>query len=528
MILYSKRLGRLVLEDAPFSSGGAGEVFKAKDASGKIFCVKKLTKPKPGDLIKIQHMVDNPPKTVSAGWGQLCWPLDLVGAGAKVSSPVGYVMPMAKAGSVELSHITNLRWPGKQPPPLAQKLDRSSPKGLTLRMYLACNITAAVHEIHRLGCVFVDLKPQNILVAPDGTVSMVDLDSLQVKVGGKVLHGPLGSPEYMPSESYRMNFNSGPEIDPSWDRFSLAVIIYEILLGIHPFTATVKPTVMDCDTIESSIRFKMYVHGNNRANLESIPPPHDGITALPKELVDLFKKTFDAVNPAQRPATQEWGEALKDAATGGGPVLSKKIYAPKQPPGSSKSRTQASTRTTAATVSQSVVGSEACFGPPHDRCPFESLGTLRFGVPNTSLPVTGQRVYLCPRCQGSHDNVSSSGRTTGSGRNRKIKCRGPWGGGCSQDQAGSPVFGYANYDSHVNGTRVFLCHDCYVALLSHVSPSVSPSHGCYTPPRVTPSAPAAGSSGGSSGEGGCANVFGTILGYLLLGFFFFSIIKSCK
>jgi serine/threonine protein kinase len=412
MILYSKKIGRLVLEDTPFSSGGAGRVYKAHDASGKVFCVKTLTKPKPSDFDKIQYMADNPPKVISAGWGQLCWPLDLVAGGANRGAPVGYVMPMARAGSVELSNITNLRWPGKNPPPLAQKLDRSSPQGLTLRMYLACNITAAVNEIHKRGSVFVDLKPQNILVAPDGAISMVDLDSLQVKVGGKVFHGPLGSPEYMPSESYRMDFDAVPVIDPSWDRFSLAVIIYEILLGIHPFTATAKPTVLGCDTIEASIRFKMYVHGNNRGNLESIPPPHDGISALPKELTHLFKKTFDAVNPAQRPGTEEWGEALKAAAVGGGPVLSKKIYAPKQPPGASSSRMAAVRKTSPAVspppsyaaggapaghLSKPPAGMKGCYGSRDMPCPYASGSSPRFGYPIYNN-ATGMTVYLCPDC----------------------------------------------------------------------------------------------------------------------------------
>ena len=409
MILYSQRIGRLVVEDKPFSAGGAGEVFKAMDSAGSVYCVKKLLKPKPGDFEKIRHMADNPPKLLTAGWGQLCWPLDLVGVGSKSGAPVGYVMAMAKPGSVELSNITNLRWPGKNPPNLALKLDRSVPQGLTRRMYVACNLTAAVHEIHKLGCVFVDLKPQNVLIAPDGSISVVDLDSLQVSAGGRVFHGPLGSPEYMPSESYRMDFNSMPVIDPSWDRFSLAVIIYEILLGIHPFTATAKPTVVGCETIEDSIRFKMYVHGMNRPNLESIPPPHASIAALPVALAELFKKTFDAVNPAHRPATHEWGEALKNAASGGAPVLPGRIYSPVKPAGPAPARQYGQNAApayghTAGTSGASMAsspqvapaGTSKCWGPRDLPCPGAG-GNPRYGHPNHSL-ASGTLVYLCPTC----------------------------------------------------------------------------------------------------------------------------------
>jgi serine/threonine protein kinase len=461
MILYSQRLGRLVLEDKPFSSGGAGEVFRAHDSTGALYCVKKLLKPKPGEFDKIRYMADNPPKVLTAGWGQLCWPLDLVGGGAKVSSPVGYVMPMARSGSVELSNVTNLRWPGKNPPPLAQKLDRSSSQGLTRRMYVACNIAAAVHEIHKLDCVFVDLKPQNILIAPDGAVSMVDLDSVQIRAGSRVFHGPLGSPEYMPSESYRMDFDAVPVIDPSWDRFSLAVIVYEILLGIHPFTATAKPTVMGCDTIEASIRFKMYVHGNNRMNLESIPPPHDGISALPKELSDLFKKTFDAVNPAQRPATHEWGETLKSAATGGAPALPKRIYAPKKPPGANASRTTAARKATSPVASIQSSQAIPCYGPPSGPCPGGSLQQVVSGVPNFNLH--GRMHFLCNRCIGTHSAAAggnSSQSTSSSGPPQGMqKCWGPGNSVCPHGSSRVPRYGYPNHSSRT-GMSVYFCPDC--------------------------------------------------------------------
>ena len=325
MNVTSLKLGKLELADSPFASGGAGAVYRATDSSGAIYCVKILTKQKPGEIEKIKHMAENPPSNLKAGWGTLCWPIDLVKKYG-TAAPVGYVMPMALADSVELSNLTNIRWPGKSLPPLAAKLDRTSPNGLTARMLIACNISAAVDRIHQLGCVFVDLKPQNILISPRGHISLVDLDSLQVVSGREIFRGPLGSPEYMPSESYKMDFNQGPKIEPSWDLFSLTVIHYEILLGIHPFTASPRPSIIGCETIEDAIRFKMYVHGNNRSNLEVIPAPHSSITVVPSELAALFKRAFDAASPSQRPTAKEWGEAMHNAARGGAPVLSKAVF----------------------------------------------------------------------------------------------------------------------------------------------------------------------------------------------------------
>lgn len=325
MNVISSKLGKLKLADSPFASGGAGEVYRAVDSNGKVYCVKILNKQKPKDIEKIKYMVANPLNKIEEGWGMICWPIDLVSKYGEVNY-LGYVMPMALSESVELLKLTNIRWPGKTTPALASKLDRTSKDGLMKRMLISCNISAAVNTIHQLGYVFVDLKPQNILLSPDGRISLVDLDSLQIVVGSEIFHGPLGSPEYMPSESYKIDFTHGPKIDPSWDYFSLAVIFYEILLGIHPFTASTKSSIIGCESIAEAIRFRMYVHGNNRSNLDVIPAPHSGIGNIPLELANLFLKAFDTQNPAQRPSAREWGEAMHNAAKGGVSSLPKKIF----------------------------------------------------------------------------------------------------------------------------------------------------------------------------------------------------------
>lgn len=342
MKVISSKLGRLDLADKPFASGGAGEVYQATDANGDVYCIKIFTNQKPGDIEKLRHMADNPPAKLVKPWGAVCWPLDVV-TRTVAGKPVGYVMPMALPGSVELSNLTNIRWPGKQPPRLAAKLDRTSQAGLKKRMLVACNLCAAVSMIHKMGCVFVDLKPQNILVSPEGLVSVVDLDSLQVVSGQALFRGPLGSPEYMPSESYKMDFAHGPKIEPSWDLFSLAVIIYEILLGIHPFTATPDPSILGCETIEDAIRFKMYVHGKNRANLQVVPAPHSAIREIHADLASLFIKAFESTSPARRPTAREWGEALL-AAQGGAPALSKRIFSI-PPPATPRRQMQPSAQT---------------------------------------------------------------------------------------------------------------------------------------------------------------------------------------
>ena len=461
MILNSAKLGRLDVDDASFASGGAGTVHwgRLAGSSGRSYCVKLLTSPKPGDFDKITWMCANPPTAVNAGWGMLCWPIDMLSKPGGTGQ-VGYVMPVATPGSVELSNLTQLRWPGKSPPPLDSKLHRTTADGMARRMLVACNLAAGVSQIHRLGFVFVDLKPQNILISGAGSISVVDLDSLQLQVAGRLYRGPLGSGEYMPFESYRMNpANSGP-IDKSWDLFALAVIIYELLFGIHPYTATVSDSFVGIQTIEDSIRYKMYVHGANRANLASIPPPHQEVSKVPAELAQLFRRAFDAATPAERPSAQEWGEALFKAARAGLPALSGSLYnvvrpqirrAPVPMPASMPQ----------ATPSSPGAPLQPCWGPLNSSlvCPHRNTPFARFGAPNRANG-GGHMVFVCQDCLGSlppkhavTPAASSTGPTT-----TEVGCWGPLNSisTCPYSNRRGVPFMVNNL-----GKMVYICPDCF-------------------------------------------------------------------
>ena len=427
MIVYSAKLGRLELEAKPFAGGGAGQVYHAETDSGVVYCVKLLTKQKPEDLAKLAYMVENPPNSLKQGWGQICWPLDLV-AKTKGSMPVGYVMPMALKDSCQVTNLTYPRWPGRDRPRLAEKVDRTSPEGLNNRIKIAYNISAAVREIHAMGHVFVDLKPQNIMLSPEGMVSVVDLDSLQIEVGGRIYRGPLGSPDYMPSESYQMVCGEGPAIEPGWDHFSLAVIIYEILLGIHPYTGSLKPSAPACAEIADSIRMRMYVHGVNRHAYEVVPLPHHALTRLPSQVPGLFLKAFESLGPRSRPSSADWASALLSAAKQAGAIL------PRTPQ-------------VASAPLNSTTNVDNCHGPRAGVCPGYRAGSVRRGDRNFFHPSSGM-VYLCPHCLSSHQDAA-----------QPQNCWGAWGKACPHELSGVFKRGVPNGVAR-GGLSVYFCEDC--------------------------------------------------------------------
>jgi serine/threonine-protein kinase len=100
-------------------------------------------------------------------------------------------------------------------------------------------IAAAVEAAHRRHIVHRDLKPENVILAhgEEGEVPKVlDFGLARLLQEGNVsqfdtaTRGVAGTPRYMAPEQM-----TGGSVDPSWDRWALAVIAYEILTGEYPF-----------------------------------------------------------------------------------------------------------------------------------------------------------------------------------------------------------------------------------------------------------------------------------------------------
>jgi len=102
-------------------------------------------------------------------------------------------------------------------------------------------VARALGAAHRAGFVHRDVKPENILVRGDGTPVLVDfgitrsirqLSYNQATLEQLTSTGMLvGTPEYMSPEQIR-----GAELDGRSDQFSLAVVTFEALTGVRPFT----------------------------------------------------------------------------------------------------------------------------------------------------------------------------------------------------------------------------------------------------------------------------------------------------
>jgi len=93
---------------------------------------------------------------------------------------------------------------------------------------------SALQEAHRQGVIHRDLKPQNIMVSPEGTPHIMDFGiARSAESSGLTATGSvLGTPDYIAPEQV-----AGEETNAQTDLFSLGVILYEMLAGQVPYQA---------------------------------------------------------------------------------------------------------------------------------------------------------------------------------------------------------------------------------------------------------------------------------------------------
>ena len=100
-------------------------------------------------------------------------------------------------------------------------------------------ICSGLDYAHANGVVHRDIKPANIMITPGGVVKIMDFGiakaGAQLTAGGDIL----GTPNYISPEMVK-----GDAVDGRSDLFSVAIILYEMLLGERPFASSNISTII--------------------------------------------------------------------------------------------------------------------------------------------------------------------------------------------------------------------------------------------------------------------------------------------
>jgi serine/threonine protein kinase len=171
--------------------------------------------------------------------------------------------------------------PGTDLKTLIQKRGRFRPEEALPLLIQAC---AGIGYAHRAGLVHCDVKPQNMLVTPDGRLKVTDfgiaraLATIRPEEQSDVVWG---SPQYFSPEQA-----AGAAPSPASDVYSLGVVMYEMLTGSLPFQATTATHLA-------------------RLHLNAEPPP---LTEMVPEISPTLERILDKVlskEPSQRYRTAD-------------------------------------------------------------------------------------------------------------------------------------------------------------------------------------------------------------------------------
>jgi len=152
----------------------------------------------------------------------------------------------------------------------------------------------ALQVAHEEGVIHRDIKPQNLIVEPSGTLKVMDfgIARLATRTEGMTQAGmAIGTPEYMAPEQLL-----GGDVDFRADLYAAGAVLFECLTGRTPFVADTPVTLI-------------------AKQLEEEPPAPSALNVeVPKALSDLVIRALSK-DRAERPASAGELHDLLDAIT---------------------------------------------------------------------------------------------------------------------------------------------------------------------------------------------------------------------
>src|SRR5438874_1016761 len=202
-----------------------------------------------------------------------------------------HILPLYDSGSA--AGILYYVMPYVEGESLRDRLDREKQLPQDDALRIATEVAGALAYAHSHGIVHRDIKPENIMVS-GGTAVVADFGIAHaVTAAGDAQHLTetgtiIGTPAYMSPEQA----TGSEDIDGRSDQYSLACVVYEMLVGEPPFTGPTAQAVLA------------------RHSLDMVSPPSIVRATIPDAVEEAILRGLSKV-PADRYATTAlFAEAL--------------------------------------------------------------------------------------------------------------------------------------------------------------------------------------------------------------------------
>ena len=220
--LNSALEGRYTIE-RELGEGGMATVYLAKDLKHNRNVALKVLKPELAAVVGAERFLAEIETTANLTHPHI---LPLHDSG-EADGFLFYVMPHIEGAS------------------LRERIDREKQLGVDDALAITQKVAGALDYAHEHGVVHRDIKPGNILLSAQGEPLIADFGialAVAQAGGGRITETglSLGTPHYMSPEQA----TGDRDVDPRSDVYALSCVLYEMLAGQPPFSATTAQAVL--------------------------------------------------------------------------------------------------------------------------------------------------------------------------------------------------------------------------------------------------------------------------------------------